>query len=143
MAIKMKKEKEGKGYEWIEVHNVHEVKVVIAYNKEIEKLRKQEIAYHSRCVSMDLLFEEHDFEFASEEPSILDRLIEEEETFERNQKLNCAIKKLTSFQQFVIKQYFWEDKTFREIAKEKGVTHKAIHKSYELALKKLRKILDE
>ena len=35
MAIRMKKEKEGKGYEWIEVHSVHEVKVVLAYNKEI------------------------------------------------------------------------------------------------------------
>lgn len=28
MAIKIKKEKEGKGFEWIEVHSVHEIKMV-------------------------------------------------------------------------------------------------------------------
>ena len=37
MAIKIKKEKEGKGFEWIEVHSVHEINVVKVYNKEIEK----------------------------------------------------------------------------------------------------------
>lgn len=79
MAIKMKKEKEGKGFEWIEVHSVHEINVVKVYNKEIEKQRKRDQAYHSRCVSMDQLFDEHDFEFSSDEPSILDRLIEEQD----------------------------------------------------------------
>lgn len=68
MAIKMKKEKEGKGFEWIEVHSVHEINVVKVYNKEIEKQRKRDQAYHSRCVSMDQLFDEHDFEFSSDEP---------------------------------------------------------------------------
>ena len=31
MAIKIKKEKEGKGFEWIEVHSVHEINVVKVY----------------------------------------------------------------------------------------------------------------
>lgn len=143
MAIRMKKEREGRGYEWIEVHSVHEVKVVIAYNKEIEKQRKRDNAFHSRCVSMDQLLDEHDFEFASNEKSMLDRLIEEEERIEKRKILDNAIDQLTDMQQFVIRKYFWEEKTFRAIAKERGVSHKAIHKSYELAIKKLRKLLEK
>lgn len=95
MAIKIKKEKEGKGFEWIEVHSVHEINVVKVYNKEIEKQRKRDQAYHSRCVSMDQLFDEHDFEFSSDEPSILDRLIEEEEKEEERRLIFNAIRELT------------------------------------------------
>ena len=105
MAIKIKKEKEGKGFEWIEVHSVHEINVVKVYNKEIEKQRKRDQAYHSRCVSMDQLFDEHDFEFSSDEPSILDRLIEEEEKEEERRLIFNAIRELTLIQDGLNKEY--------------------------------------
>ena len=137
MAIRMKKEKEGKGYEWIEVHSVHEVKVVLAYNKEIEKQRKRDVAYHYRCLSMDQLLEEHDYEFASNEKSALDKLIEEE----RNQEIWNAILELSKPQQYIIIEYFWNNKSLRQIAREKGVCIHSIHKSYLLALEKLKEKL--
>lgn len=141
MAIKMKKEKEGKGFEWIEVHSVHEINVVKVYNKEIEKQRKRDQTYHSRCVSMDQLFDEHDFEFSSDEPSILDRLIEEEEKEEERRLIFNAIRELTLIQQHVIIEHFWNNKSINQIARERGVDPKATHKSYCSALEKLRKKL--
>ena len=53
MAIKIKKEKEGKGFEWIEVHSVHEINVVKVYNKEIEKQRKRDQAWRLKLLQIE------------------------------------------------------------------------------------------
>ena len=52
---------------------------------------------------MDQLLEEHDYEFASNEKSALEKLIEEE----RNQEIWNAILELSKPQQYIIIEYFW------------------------------------
>lgn len=60
---------------------------------------------------------------------------------EINNNLHIAISKLTNVQAKRIKQYYFEEKTEREIAKEEGLKHQSIHDSLEYGKEKIKKFL--
>ena len=74
--------------------------------------------------------------------SVLDNLIENEEHTEIRQNLTKAMKSLTARQKHIIREYFWNRKTFRQIAQELGVHHSSVEESYAAAIKKLKNFME-
>jgi RNA polymerase sigma-70 factor (ECF subfamily) len=58
---------------------------------------------------------------------------------QRTLRLHAAIRTLTPTQRRRLIAYFYEDKNYRQIAEQEGVSHKAITGSNAGALKKLRR----
>lgn len=125
-------------YITVEVETDKEYLFIKELNRETDNLIYDDDVYHEKTISADYLFEEYEYEVASNDKSILDVLIEEE----RNQIIRDAIKKLTKIQQHIIIEHFWNEKSLRQIAREKKQNIKSVLKSYHLALKKLIKIID-
>lgn len=61
--------------------------------------------------------------------------------FEMNNNLHIAISKLSNVQAKRIKQYYFEEKKEREIAKEEGLKYQSIHDSLEYGKEKIKKFL--
>ena len=80
--------------------------------------------------------EEHHAEILSS-ISLEDEIIYNEEI----QQLRDAIQKLNTIQKTRLVKYFFEGKTFREIASEENVNIRAVAKSIEVAIKNLKKFL--
>ena len=139
MAKKMNYQYGIKMYLTIEVETEEEIVFVEESNRETENEKGRERTYQSKLISSDWLFEQFEFEFPSEELSPLDRLIVEE----RNNYINCAIKKLTPKQQKIIKGVFWEDKSLREISREMKQHVSTIAEAYHSALAKLGALLKD
>lgn len=122
----------------VEVETNEEIVLVNELNKEMDKIIYKDDVYHSKTISADYLFDEYEYEVASTDKPILDVLIEEE----RNLIIRDAIKKLTKIQQHIIIEHFWNEKSLRQIAREKKQDIKSVRKSYHLAMKKLSSILN-
>lgn len=57
------------------------------------------------------------------------------------QRLHRALSLLSEDERYLIEQIYFEEKTEREMAKELGVYHNAVHKKKQLILKKLKNFL--
>ena len=63
----------------VEVFTEDEEKLLISMNREMNRTSRKERRHRKRNVSADELYELYEYEFPSNEKSILDKLIEDEE----------------------------------------------------------------
>lgn len=68
-----------------------------------------------------------------------DRHIEHSEIFENNLELREAIQELPKIQRERLKKYYFENKTFEEIAEEENCTKRAVKFSVDIAIEKISK----
>lgn len=121
----------------VEVFTEDEEKLVISMNREMNRTSRKERRHRKRNVSADELYELYEYEFPSNEKSILDKLIEDEE----KQIIWDAIMELTAKQAFVIIEHFWYGKSLNLIATERNVNVFTVQKTYDRAIKNLREKL--
>lgn len=105
-----------------------------------DSFRRNEKKHYARAVRGHIFgfedgFEEHHPEFATED--CWERVVANEQ----NKELWDAINTLDAKQRRRLILYFINGKTYREIAEIEDVDHRAVNRSVEAALKKLRKFL--
>lgn len=120
--------------------NIPFIVLSLDYGKERDTYRRNEKKYHMRAVrghsfSIDDEFEAHHPEFASAD--CVDNVL----LNEQYNRLWEGINSLDEKQRNRLISYFIYGRTFREIGKLEGVDHKAIVRSVEAAIKKLKKFL--
>lgn len=112
------------------------------YGEVRQQFRRNENKHYMRMVrghfySLEEDLEEHHPEIAVED------CIAQIFAQEQSRELWEAINSLNEKQMKRLIAYYFEGKTYREIADEEGVDHKAIIRSVEIALKNLRIFLEE
>lgn len=112
------------------------------YGEVRQQFRRNENKHYMRMVrghfySLEEDLEEHHPEIAVED------CIAQIFAQEQSRELWEAINSLNEKQRKRLIAYYFEGKTYREIADEEGVDHKAIIRSVEIALKNLRIFLEE
>lgn len=112
------------------------------YGEVRQQFRRNENKHYMRMVrghfySLEEDLEEHHPEIAVED------CIAQIFAQEQSRELWKAINFLNEKQKKRLIAYYFEGKTYREIADEEGVDHKAIIRSVEIALKNLRIFLEE
>ncbi len=102
---------------------------------------------------LDDISQMHEFERHIEHSELLDstlniRAVNKEESVEEQvemkimfEQLSVALDKISEVQKRRIKMYYFDNLTLKEISKLEGCSIKNIHKSIELGLENLRKIL--
>ena len=117
----------------MEVSTPSEKQVIRILNNEFDKTKKRNRTYYKHNISLEAFVEQ-----TKKEPP-LNALSEEEIILNNinNEEIFMAIKKLSFLQQQTIIQYFYQEKTLRQIARERGVNEKTIRESYHSAIKKL------
>ena len=138
MAKKVKCQLDERRFVFLEVNTDEELEIVIQMNQDLERCKARDRLYRRKTVSLDALFDDYDYEFADDQPSIIDVLVEEE----RNRQIRKAVQMLPKIQRYVIEQYFWEGKSLRQIARERDVNIKTVRESYHSAMAKLCVMLD-
>ena len=131
-----------KQYQIIEVETEEQETLIKELNRDFEREDKREKTIKARCTSVEYLYESEGYEIADGSPSSEDTYIEKEETRCFKTRIHEAIDSLTPRQKEIIKKYFWEEKTFREIGGELGIHFTTVSESYQAAIKKLKKFLD-
>lgn len=132
MREKIKYQLTNKRFCVIEVSNPFEKKVIRVLNNEFDKTKKRNRTYYKHNISLEAFVEK-----AKKEPE--SHISEEDVILEKIQKeeiLN-AINKLTYLQKQTIIQYFYLEKSLRQIARERGVNEKTVRECYHSAIKKL------
>lgn len=126
---------------WIEidVETENEELLVIELNRDMNRTSKQEKRQRNRNVSLDELFDEFEYEFASTDESILDVLLKEEKA----RIINNAVNSLPNRQRFVIREYFWNNKSLREISRDTGLHLSSVAESFHSAMAKLGILLKD
>lgn len=112
----------------------------LSYGEVRREFKRNENKHYMRLVrghlfALDDEFNEHHPEVATED--CLSQILADEQ----NQALWNAINALNEKQRNRLIAYYFKGKTYREIANEEGVDHKAIIHSVEVALKNLRNFL--
>lgn len=128
-------------YFYLVCENIPFIVLAPDYGEVRDTYRRNEKKYHMRAVrghhfSIDDEFEAHHPELAVED-CVNDVLLNEEHS-----RLWEGINSLGEKQRNRLISYFIYGKTFREIGKLEGVDHKAIVRSIEAAIKKLKKFLE-
>ena len=108
-------------------------------NRDYENARGRERTYKKKVLSSDLLYENEGFEVMDESLNPLERLILEE----RNNYIMSAINKLTKIQKQVILDFFWKDKSLRQISRDRNVSITTVRESYHSALARLSVLLKD
>lgn len=139
MAKKIKYKITERKWIMIDIHTEQEEELVIELNRDINRNARKEKRHKKRNVSVDELYELYEYEFSSGEKSALERLLEEE----RKQLINNAINRLPKIQKLIIFEYFWNNKSLREIARERNVDESSVREGYHSAMAKLCVWLDE
>lgn len=93
------------------------------YDRHLEHYEVYESILHKKIVSNDISIEEYF------------------ENIQVTEKLHIAISKLPDLQKRRLKKYYFEEKTFEEIALEEGCTYQSIQRSVYRAMAKIKKIL--
>ncbi|MCH5180971.1 MAG: sigma-70 family RNA polymerase sigma factor [Erysipelotrichales bacterium] len=122
---------------WVATATNEELKLIKHLNNEFDKERKKEKTYKKNTISLNMLEEKCNFEYADSSDS-------PEEFFNnefRNNEIMKAIRALPMRQKQVILEFFYNDKSLRQIARENNVSISTIRESFHSALKTLRKKL--
>lgn len=130
-------------YEMVEVETDEQEELIKELNRDFEREDKREKTARARCISLDAIYEKNGYEIADDTPSGEESYIEKTEREQFNARLYQAIESLTERQKEIIQKYFWEDKTFREIAAELGIHYTTVAESYQAAIKKIKKFLEK
>lgn len=112
----------------------------LSYGEARREFKRNENKHYMRSVrghifTLDDEFDEHHPEVATED--CMFQVLANEQS----QALWNAISTLDEKQRRRLISYYFKGKTYREIADEEGVDHKAIVRSVEAAVRKLKKIL--
>lgn len=130
-------------FEMVEVDTPEQEELIKELNRDFEREDKREKTARARCISLDALYENDGYEVADSTPSSEEAYIEETEKEQFHTRLHQAIDSLTERQKEVVKKYFWEGKTFREIADELGIHFTTVAESYQAAIKKMKKYFEK
>ena len=130
-------------FEMVEVDTPEQEELIKELNRDFEREDKREKTARARCISLDALYENDGYEVADSTPSSEEAYIEETEKEQFHTRLHQAIDSLTERQKEVIKKYFWEGKTFREIADELGIHFTTVAEPYQAAIKKMKKYFEK
>lgn len=99
------------------------------------------IDYLRQLNSVDkFLYDEYDEDIFKQE--FFFELKKEKFEFE-DERINCAIGKLSKQRQDILIQIYINNKSFKEIAKESGVTVQHVYNQHSLAIKQLKSILSK
>ena len=139
MANKMKYQLDERKFIYVEVNSDEEIVLVKELNRDMEMIKFRERQYRKRNISLDQLFHDYELELMSDEPSVLEKMIEEE----KNVMIREAVSCLPKVQKLVIYEYFWKEKSLRQIARERNVSITTIRESYHSAMAKLAVALKE
>ena len=112
-----------KVYEAFDKFELEDVSELHKYSKHIEHSELCEETLNKRALHKNISVEEE-----------VEKLI-------LNEQLKKAINSLPDIQKNRIKKYFFEDKTFEQIANEEKCTKRAVKFSIDIALEKISKIL--
>ena len=121
----------------VEVFSEDEENLVIALNRDMNRFTRKEKRQRKINVSIEDLQRLYKYEFASNEPSIIDVLIKEETEL----MIDKAVNSLPPRQRFVIKEHFWKNKSLRQIAKENNLHLSSVAEAYHSAMSKLGVLL--
>ena len=105
------------------------------YDRIEDKFRKRNMRYGHIFDVNDGEFEQHHPEFAVE-PDYIEMLEQQDEI----DRLHIAIDRLTPIQKRRLQKYFFEEKTYKEIADEENSSFSAVRESVFSALNSLKKI---
>jgi len=121
----------------IETNSEEIIQIIHQMNNEYDKQRKKDRTYRKYVVPMRIFCKKFDYEFIDEEalPSNL--------TNYKKRRISDEIKKLPGRQRQVIIEYFYNDKSLRQIASENNLAITTVVESYHSALDKLRNKLSE
>lgn len=134
---KMKYQISLKSFIWIEVNSKEEEIIIKDLNNEFDKDKKRNRTYMKNTVSVDRHKVDFIYEFPDNSPTISEKLI----TRDEKRELCSAINKLPKRQKETIVEYFYKDKSLRQIAREKHLNDKTVRESYHSALENLRKLI--
>lgn len=95
------------------------VNIIPSREDSLERLMDQEVQFQEKSVNLEELIIQH-LEI---------------------QQLHRALSLLSEDERYLIEQIYFEGRTEREMAKELGVYHNAVHKKKQLILKKLKNFL--
>lgn len=139
MAKKMKYQLDERKFIYVEVKTEEEIVLVTELNRDMEMIKFRERQYRKRNISLDQLFHDYELELMSDEPSVLDKMIEEE----KNELIREAVYKLPTVQKIVIYEHFWNEKSLRQIARDRNVSITTVRESYHSAMAKLAVLLKD
>lgn len=57
---------------FLEANTDEELEIVIQMNQDLERCKSRDRLYRRKTVSLDALFDDYDYEFADDQPSIID-----------------------------------------------------------------------
>lgn len=134
---KMKHQVTVKSFIWVEVNTRREEKIIKDLNNEFDKEKKRNRTYKKNTISASRLENDFMYELPDNSPTIVERLI----TRERDKQLHSAIKQLPRRQKETIIEHFYQDKSLRQIAREKKISEKTVRESYHSGLEKLKKLI--
>lgn len=95
------------------------IDIIPSREDSLERLMDQEVQFQEKSVNLEELILQH-LEI---------------------QQLHRALSLLSEDERYLIEQIYFEERTEREMAKELGVYHNAVHKKKQLILKKLKNFL--
>lgn len=121
----------------VDYSNEKEKNVIMELNRDMERIKSKERRVKVKSVSLDSLLDEYGLEFKSEYPDSLEKILQDEKI----KVIKESMEKLTKIQQKVIMDYFWENKTLRQISRERNVHISTVSETYHAGLSKLKNIL--
>lgn len=121
----------------LDIESSKDLVIIKEMNNEFDKQKKKDRTFHKYTTSLDMLKEQIGLDIA-DESSESDWFVEY-----RKQEVLKAIASLPPKQKLVIIEHFYNEKSFRTIAKENNRAISTIIENYQLALKNLRKDLIE
>ncbi len=139
MREKIKYQLTYKRFYIIEVSSLSEKQIIRILNNEFDKEKKRNRTYCKYNVSLENLVETIKKEPSSNSFSVEEIVIDK---IQKEQICN-AINKLTYLQKDTIIQHFYQEKSLRQIARERGVNEKTVRESYHSAIKRLGILLKD
>lgn len=120
----------------IEVQNEQEEQAIILANRDFERMEKKEQRIREKTCSLDKLMEENGFDVADDSLPIDEQIIENERQKRVVRVVRAALSTLTERQQEVLMKVKVEEKSFRDVATELGISYSTVRECFHSAEKK-------
>ncbi len=123
----------------LDVSTSMEKQTIRILNNEFDKAKKRSRTYFKHNISLEGHIERTNKEPITEVVSVEDLVINRLQ----NDEILKAINKLTKIQRETIIKHFYQEKSLRQIARERGVNEKTVNESYHSAIKRLGGLLKD
>ncbi|MDL2310355.1 sigma-70 family RNA polymerase sigma factor [Peptostreptococcaceae bacterium OttesenSCG-928-C18] len=129
-----------KWYIWLDGKEIPVTEEVYRTYKRAEwREEKQDVVRATRECSYDFMLE-NDFDGqADTNQKLVDEIVEDKLLLDI---LLTALDELTADERSLIDALFYQEKSEREVANQKGISHQAVHKKKVRILEKLKKLLN-